>query len=210
LMMISMNKNKISLGKWLFFSAAVTFSLSSCDEYLDRAPLSEVTPDVFLNSEADLSAYTIDAYNFPTHAGFNVGTFGNDNHTDNQAASTAATRWIPGEDRVPQSGGVWNFNSIRNMNYYLETVVPKWKNNDITGNSTNIEHYIGEGYFLRAYEYFNKLQAVGDFSILKRTLTNDRESLPEASKRRPRNEVARFILADLDSAILLMNNSPIG
>src|SRR5690606_38239959 len=99
---------------------------------------------------------------------------------------------------------------IRNMNYYLETVVPKWKNNDITGNSTNIEHYIGEGYFLRAYEYFNKLQAVGDFPILKRTLTDDRESLTEASKRRPRNEVARFILADLDSAILLMNNSPIG
>lgn len=205
-----MNKNKISLGKWLFFSAAVAFSLSSCDEYLDRAPLSEVTPDAFLNSEADLSAYTINAYSFPTHGGFGVGIFGNDNHTDNQATANVASRWIPGEYRVPQSGGVWNFNSIRNMNYYLETVVPKWKSNEITGNSTNIEHYVGEGYFLRAYEYFNKLQAVGDFPILKRTLTDDRESLTEASKRRPRHEVARFILSDLDSAILLMNNSPVG
>lgn len=205
-----MNKNKISLGKWLLFSTAVAFSLSSCDEYLDRAPLSEVTPDAFLNSEADLSAYTINAYSFPTHGGFNVGTFGNDNHTDNQAAANAATRWIPGEYRVGQSGGVWNFNSIRNMNYYLETVVPKWRSNDISGNSANIEHYIGEGYFLRAYEYFNKLQALGDFPILKHTLTDNREALTEASKRRPRNEVARFILSDLDSAILLMNNSPIG
>lgn len=205
-----MNENKISLGKWLFFSTAVVFSLSSCDEYLDRAPLSEVTPNAFLNSEADLSAYTINAYSFPTHGGWNVGTFGNDNHTDNQASANAATRWIPGEYRVGQSGGVWNFNSIRNMNYYLETVVPKWKSNEITGNSVNVEHYIGEGYFLRAYEYFNKLQALGDFPILKSTLRDNREALVEASRRRPRNEVARFILSDLDSAILLMNNNPIG
>src|SRR5690554_6399766 len=146
----SMNKNKISLGKWLFFSAAVAFSLSSCDEYLDRAPLSEVTPEAFLNSEADLSAYTINGYAFPTHGGFNVGTFGGDNHTDNQATANADSRWIPGEYRVGQSAGAWNFNSIRTMNYFLETMVPKWKSNELTGNSFNIEHYIGEGYFLRA------------------------------------------------------------
>ena len=173
--MKSMNKNKISFGKWLLLSTAAVFSLSSCDEYLDRAPLSEVTPDAFLNSEADLSAFTINAYSFPTHGGFSVGIFGNDNHTDNQATANAASRWIPGEYRVAQSGGVWDFGSIRNMNYYLETVLPKWKSNDISGNSTNIEHYIGEGYFLRAYEYFNKLQALGDFPILKRHILNYRE-----------------------------------
>lgn len=205
-----MNKNKINLAKWLLLSATVAFSLSSCDEYLDRAPLSEVTPEAFLKNEADLAAFTINAYNFPTHEGFNVGTFGYDNHTDNQATSSASNIWVPGEYRVPQSGGGWDFGRIRNMNYFLENVVSKWKTNSLTGNSVNLEHYIGEGYFLRAYEYFNKLQAFGDFPILKRTLTDNRETLIEASKRRPRNEVARFILSDLDSAILLMNDSPIG
>lgn len=87
------------------------------------------------------------------------------------------------------------------MNYFLGNIVPKWKTKELTGNSVNVEHYIGEGYFLRAYEYFNKLQVFGVFPILKRTLSDQREALIEASKKRPRNEVARFILADLDSAI---------
>lgn len=185
-------------------------SLASCNEFLDRDPLSVVTPEAYLHTEADLAAYMINRYNFPTHAGWNVGTFGLDNHTDNQATTNAHTRWIPGELRVPQSGGNWNFANIRHANYFLETVVPRWKAGKITGNSTNVGHYVGEGYFIRAYEYFNKLEAFGDFPIVKTTLPDDMEVLREVSKRRPRNEVARFILSDLDSAINLLSISPPG
>lgn len=38
-------------------------------------------------------------------------------------------------------------------------------------------------------------------------LPDEQEALTEASKRSPRNEVARFILSDLDQAISLMNNN---
>src|SRR5690554_5634735 len=205
-----MNIFKFNLRKGLAIFAIAAVSLSSCNDFLDRAPLSQVTPEVFLQSEADLSAFTINAYSFPTHAGFNVGTFGYDNHTDNQASANAHNIWIPGEYRVAQAGGSWELGQIRNINYYLQNVVPRWKNGDITGNTVNVDHYVGEGYFLRAYQYFNKLQAVGDFPIIKHTLIDERATLTEASKRRPRNEVARFILSDLDSAILLMNNNPVG
>jgi hypothetical protein len=87
-------------------------------------------------------------------------------------------------------------------------VLPRWKENKISGNASNISHYIGETYFLRAYEYFNKVQALGDFPIIKNTLPDQQEVLAEASKRRPRNEVARFIISDLDSAISLLKTAP--
>lgn len=44
------------------------------------------------------------------------------------------------------------------------------------------------------------LRNLGDFPILKEVVTDDYDAVREASKRRPRNEVARFILSDLDNA----------
>src|SRR5690606_35829959 len=102
-----------SLIKYSLIAVGVAFGLTSCNDYLDREPLSQVTPDAFLKTEADLAAYTIAAYSFPTHGGFNVGTFGLDNGTDNQATSGANNIWVPGEYRVSQSGGAWGFGSIR-------------------------------------------------------------------------------------------------
>lgn len=199
--------------KAIFNTAAALLAvvaLSSCNKYLDREPLSNVTPSNYLWSEADLAAYTIARYSFPTHGGFNVGTFGNDNNTDNQASSGYSVRWVPGEWRVPQSGGSWSFDVIRQMNYFFETVLPRWNEKKLKGNAVNVNHYIGEAYFLRAYEYFNKVQALGDFPIIRTTLPDQMDVLKQASQRRPRNEVARFILSDLDSAILLLQKSPPG
>lgn len=60
-------------------------------------------------------------------------------------------------------------------------------------------------YFFRAYTYFSLLKAYGDFPILTEVLTDgDYAANVEANKRKPRNEVARFILSDLDQAIDLM------
>src|SRR5690606_40245273 len=88
-----------NIFKWVFNLCITGLSLSSCDKYLDRAPLDQVTPEDFLNTEEDLATYTLSRYSFPTHGGWGIGTFANDNHTDNQATSGAATRWMPGEWR---------------------------------------------------------------------------------------------------------------
>lgn len=181
---------------------------TSCNDYLDRAPLSNVTPQDYLNTEADLATYTLSRYSFPTHGGWGIGTFGEDNHTDNQASSSYNTRWTPGEWRTINDGGDWNFNNIFQINYFLEQVLPKWNDSKISGSSTNVQHYIGEAYFLRAYNYFQKVQALGDFPIVKRTYKDNLVELTEASVRQPRNQVARFILADLDSAIMLLADVP--
>lgn len=193
------------------FIIGILILFTGCEkDFLEREPPSDVTPSGYLKTESDLAAYTIARYSFPTHGGYSVGTFGIDNHTDNQVANNYSNRWVPGEWRVPQTGGNWNFGNIRQINYLLETAVPRWEAGDIKGSMSNINHYMGEGYFLRAYEYFSKVQAVGDFPIVKKTLTDEMELLIAESKRRPRNEVARFIISDLDKAIPLLQTEPPG
>ena len=202
---------QISNKAIILFALLGSVVITSCNKQLDMQPLSAVTPDKFLWTEADLAAYTINQYSFNTHNGWYAGTFASDNHTDNQATTNYSNIWAPGEWRVPQTGSNWEFTQIRNANYFLQTAVPRWKAHKITGVPANVDHYIGEGYFLRAFQYFNKVQALGDFPIVKQTFKDDMAILVDASKRRPRNEVARFILSDLDSAItLLKTNAPNG
>lgn len=48
---------------------------------------------------------------------------------------------------------------------------------------------------------------MGDFPIITDCLPDNIEVLREASKRQPRNKVARFILEDLDKAIDMMQDN---
>lgn len=181
----------------------------ACNNFLDREPLDRVTPDVYFKSENDLATYTISLYNFPSHGSWSAGTFTYDNASDNQAAPTGSDIWTPGLWRVGDNGGAWDFGQIRSINYFLVNAEQRYAKKEISGNDTNIKHYIGEGYFLRANEYFGKLQSLGDFPIIKEVFPDDKKLLMEASKRRPRNEVARFIIEDLNKAIELLKSGPV-
>lgn len=181
--------------------------LSSCEDLLEKKPLSSITPEDYFTNEGQLGAYAINLYGvLPLSMN---GIFGNDIHTDNFAYLNYSNIYVPGQLKVPQDGGDWSFTTIAQCNYFFERVLPKWKSNQISG--IDVDHYIGEMYFLRAYIYFSKLQALGDFPISKTTLPDIEDVLIEVSKRAPRNEVARFIISDLDSAIILMKDvSPDG
>ena len=63
-------------------------------------------------------------------------------------------------------------------------------------------------YFFQAYIYAEKLISLGDFPIIKEMIADNYDAVREASKRRPRNEVARFIISDLDSAYHYMSATP--
>lgn len=196
----------------LFMLGAALTGLTACDDYLNLEPESTVTPAAYFTAEADLAAYSINLYNFTciNPGSYGISTFGNDNGTDNQAATGYSTRWVPGEWRVPSSGGEWDFTDIRHCNYFLDQVLPKYEAGQISGSETNIRHYIGEIYLLRANNYFNKLQSIGDCPIIETALPDDKETLMEASKRRPRHKVARFILSDLDKAIEYLSETAPG
>lgn len=205
---------KLSKITILLLSAGWLAMASSCNDFLDREPLDQITPDIYFANEGDLAAYTLGCYGFSTYdpGSFSIGTIANDNNTDNQANSGGSTAlWVPGEKRVAASGGAWDFAAIRKANYFFERVLPKYEEGSIAGNEDNIRHYIGEMYFLRAYNYYSKLVNLGDFPIVTETLPDEQEVLIEASKRRPRNEVTRFILEDLDKAAsMMLETSPNG
>lgn len=191
--------------------------MAACEDFLDREPRAALSPETFFTSEADLSFYANRYYQdlLPSHSGgigdgenpeaWQYGTYAIDRGTDNIANfNNPNNRFIPGEVRVGESGGEWDFGMAYNLNYFLNIAIPKWETGQITGDVNNIRHYIGEIYFLRAFWYFNKLKNVGDFPIITTLLPDEAETLTDASKRAPRNEVARFIIADLDKAIDLL------
>jgi starch-binding outer membrane protein, SusD/RagB family len=194
-----------------FFLLIILIAGPSCKKVLDQEPPSSITPENYLNDESQLAAYAIARYGMlPSHGNWSFGTFGIDVNTDNMAATSIDNRYVPGLWKVGATGGDWDFSNIYQVNYFLQDVLPKWKGGKITGTESNVKHYIGEIYFLRAYEYFNKLQALGDFPIIKNKMPDEKDTLVKASKRQPRTEVARFILSDLDSAIALLQTTAPG
>ncbi|MDB5143632.1 MAG: starch-binding protein [Mucilaginibacter sp.] len=209
---MKLSKNTKFSGLIIAFMVAVL--TPSCKKFLEKEPPSNITPENYLVEESQLGAYAINQYvgilpshNMNTNNGpsYSWGTFGTDANTDNMSGLTQDDRWSPGLLKVPAGvDNVWSFTNIYQCNYFLQTVIPRWKAGKITGNPDNIKQYIGEMYFLRAYVYFTKLQALGDFPIIKTTLPDNQQILTEASKRAPCSEVARFILSDLDSAAMLM------
>ncbi|MEG1634690.1 MAG: RagB/SusD family nutrient uptake outer membrane protein, partial [Rikenellaceae bacterium] len=187
---------------------------TSCNKYLDIAPGSIITPDNYFNSEEELGAYAINMYtngSIPNPSTNNNefmvndwGLGGSDAQTDNQMNIIVPERMIDKGYSVPSSDKKWDFGKIYNANFFFDAVLPKYEAGKIKGNKDLIKHYIGEMYFFRAAAYFEHLKRYGDFPIVKTLLKNDMNILVEASKRSPRNEVARFILEDLDKAIDMM------
>ncbi|MFI3321160.1 MAG: RagB/SusD family nutrient uptake outer membrane protein [Rikenellaceae bacterium] len=185
---------------------------TSCNDALNIEPSSQITPENYLNEESQLGSYTIAMYTWiPNHkdTGSAYGMYGADSGTDNQVAATAEDMYLDGEWKVlnESSSSEWEFERMYNVNYFLDDVLPKWKAGTISGSEDMIEHYIGEAYFLRALAYFEKLKEFGDFPIVRHVLNNDADELTAAAQRAPRNEVARFIISDLDSASMLLSES---
>lgn len=196
----------------IFIIGIAFVALAGCDKFLDKEPQSSVTPPTYFRAEADLAAYSINLYDFTTinPGSYGISTFGDDNGTDNQASVGYSSFWVPGEWRVGATSGVWDFSRIRHCNYFLEQVLPKLEAGSIQGSPVAIKHYVGEVYVLRAYDYFRKLQSIGDCPIVETALPDQLDVLVEASKRQPRNKVARFILSDLDKALGLLSETAPG
>ena len=197
-------KNRI-----LLYALSAGMMLSSCNAFLDLEPESALSPEQYLTTEENLGAYATDLYNmFPEHERSTWGYWRTDANTDDMASAQPGDAFAPGYWRVEQTGGSYAFERIYRCNYFLNFVLPLYEAGEITGVEANIRHYIGEAYFFRAWAYFEKLKALGDFPIVEEPIADDLVQLTAASKRMPRNEVARFILADLDRAIEYMSETP--
>lgn len=201
--------------KYLLTSLSITVcsGFIACEDFLDREPMSDVSPEIYFTDVSQLVSYANSLYKdiLPSHGQWGYGIFGEDEGTDNQVGLDAHDRFTSDRWKVPNTEtSNWKFEWIYRTNYFFSQVMPKFgetldgKDNTIAGDLSLIKHYIGEVYFLRACEYFKRYQKFGDFPIITEPLSDDLAVLSEASKRMPRTKVARFILSDLDKAIELL------
>lgn len=189
-------------------SLALAASFSSCSDYLEQEPPSSLPSDGFFTSEAKVKAAADQFYGdvLPGHANWSYGLYAGDVNTDNQINWYGDSKFATGLWKTANDNGNWSWNNIRNINYQLNSILEAQKAGKISGSEAIINQYIGEIYFMRAYCYFDMLQKWGDLPIVTEAFPDNEEILVAANKRQPCNEVARFIMEDLDKAISLMQD----
>ena len=168
-------------------TALAVFTLASCDKFLDQEPLSQVSPEKYLQTADQLRAYIDGYYTTGDYSGDGsipsaLGSGGqspyhDDDATDNNQGTN--NRYIKDAWTVPQTGGLWSFTRIYALNYFIQNVQPRVDEGTLSG--TDVNQYLGEGYFLRALEYYYRLRKLGDFPIVTETLADDMDVLTEAS-----------------------------
>ena len=190
---------------------ALAGATTSCNDYLDKEPLSSISPEKYFTSETDLLNYCDGRYTdiLPSHGSWSYGIYGNDDQTDMMTKRYVDNKYQDGKWLTDLNNDDYKnlWSRVNAINFFFDNVTPKYEAGEISGNKVNIDHYIGEMYFLRAYEYFKALKKFGDLPIVTTCLPNELGALTEASKRSPRNEVARFILDDCQRAYDLMKGT---
>ena len=177
-------------------------ALTSCDSFLDRPPLDTISPDKYYTTADQLGTFPINYYTsiFRNNSGWWAGVATFDNGTDNQAQRNGnGAMFLQDQWKVPTSGELYVY-TIRNVDKFIDENEKKIADGKVSGSKELINQYMGEAYFIRAMLYYSKLKAYGDYPIMLHELNIDND-LVEASKRMPRNLVARQILSDMDEAI---------
>jgi len=185
------------------FLLMLVFSLSSCQkDFLERYPLDNMSDATFFSSPNDLKVYVNGLYPlFPRYhfqSQFDGYTnISRDANSDIMIATgpSGALLQKGSTGQAPLTNGTWtgNFTWIRRTNYFMnnyQRVIPR---------TTDASQYIGEGYFFRAWVYYNMLITFGDVPIIKDVMNTDNPDLYKT--RDSRYDVAKFIIQDLDSAI---------
>ncbi|MDT0644526.1 RagB/SusD family nutrient uptake outer membrane protein [Zunongwangia sp. F363] len=175
--------------KRILFISAICFSLFACTEdFLNKEPLSEVTPDNFFATASDLQLYTNGFYRmFPATSIYN-----GDSRTDNLIQNELSDE-LRGTRLVPTSGGGWDWEYLRDINFFLE-------NYERSDDEAAKNKYGGIARLFRAYFYFEKLQRFGEVPWYETTIDpTDEEALTKP--RDSRQFIAGKILEDLNWAI---------
>lgn len=173
------NLNNIIIGMGLVFSFA------SCD--LDKAPLATLSPETYFSNEEELRLYSNKFYEdvFPSASSVY-------NDRADVIISTPLNTEISGQRTVPATGGGWEWDALRRINYLLE-------NSHQTADAAVRNQYDAVAKFFRAYFYFEKVKRFGDVPWFNEVLGSDDERLYKP--RDSRTLVADSIMRDLDFAI---------
>lgn len=180
-----MKKTKYLIGGICAFA----LTLSSCnDDFMERYPLTQISPENFFKTVSDLELYTNAMYFSPDIT---------DGYSDNvvdYASQNQRKQLVQGvltEDVVSGWGG-WNV--LRRYNMLLKNAT------DVKGDQAEVRHYIGLTRMRRAQWYYDMIQQYNDVPWYDEPLTNaDEEAL--LKPRDSRETVVAHIMEDLNYAV---------
>ncbi|CAH8282387.1 putative outer membrane starch-binding protein [Mariniflexile fucanivorans] len=185
------------------------FTLTSCEDFLDKIPLDTVSEASFYQNASDLQAAVNGFYNdLPGWASLGVGyNILPDSNTDMGLTEDPSNRLSGLSYDVPSSANAstWSWDEVREVNWLIDHLDQASASSG--SEQTLIDQYSGEAYFFRAYYYFELLTRYGDLPIFAEYFDNNDTEYVFAG-RDPRNEVVDFMLSDLDKAISLMQSFP--
>ena len=184
------------------FIALITLLTACNDEFLERAPLVNMSDASYWKSANDLRIYANNFYGLeellPRLPDWGImGPCGVDaeNGSDTHIPYNYSRR-MNGESTLPATGGGWaagNWALLRNLNYFMDhytLVEAPWD---------DIKQYVAEALFFRSLLYYGRVRRFGDLPWASTTVTMDSELL--FSARTPRNQVIDSLMRDLDLAI---------
>lgn len=84
--------------KYIFktlMAMSIAVATTSCEDFLDREPMSTISPETYFSTAAQLEANLNDEYPniLPSFGQWGYGVFGEDKGTDNQIEVTANDRY---------------------------------------------------------------------------------------------------------------------
>lgn len=180
---------------------AMALGVSSCDDFLNKTPLDELTESTAFNTYNNFKTYSWKLYEyfdgFPTDGGYTPANISSEFNSDNMinAQSGGESSYAYQLKSVPSTSSSWNFSYIRNVNLMLQNI------DKSSMDDKSKEHWRSVGYFFRALRYFDMMVAYGDVPWIDKVLSDtDTEIL--MGKRTPRDEVAKNILKELQYAEL--------
>lgn len=108
-------------------------ALTSCNDFLDRSPISDITPEDYFNTVDQVGSYVINYYddyleNSNTtkmyhQRAWNSGVVRNDANTDNLLSDDGNLDYFAGNKQVPEGKNIQEpLNRIRVWNYLFETI----------------------------------------------------------------------------------------
>ncbi|HEY4290461.1 MAG TPA: RagB/SusD family nutrient uptake outer membrane protein [Puia sp.] len=194
--------------KQLLLILCASCLLGSCSKFLDRDPLSQISPDNAFSSESELQLYIHSMYGlFPTADGaFPYGIY---NESFDNIVLTSLSNQLTGNRVVPVTDANWgnsttttaasvgSWGNLRNINFFLQNYQKGHLPNNVTA------PYVGAARFFRAWFYYNMVALYGDVPWVGSAIdANDSTLL--LKKRDSRMLVIDSVLADLDYAIANM------
>ncbi|MXV15302.1 RagB/SusD family nutrient uptake outer membrane protein [Hufsiella ginkgonis] len=178
------------MKKYIVLFITAVSMLAACKKgELDRFPQTSTSPNLFFNTEEDLSLYVNGLLSQPDR-----GTYLNDQSTDNVTTTAAVEvkNIMVGTANAQNITTGWSWTRLRNINYFLENY-PKAQ---VTAAVKN--HYAGLARYYRAEFYLDKVKRFSDVPWYSTTLDPTDEELFKA--RDPRTLITDSIMADLDFA----------